>query len=1012
MLQPKPLPVHFSKKNPLVENLSYYERKNMFGSNDQRPRHNSYNNHNFDGKKSMLRPFKPKKLERTLTLEEGQLLLDLWRKNNFLDFNNWMQRARAQLTSEFQEGNNDSCIKQIKTYACSVSLTFDQDTYPPMYANGFGKNKKQAKTMAVEKIIIDLIQSGKIQAGLKECYDEILKVEEKKQKEDDGSTACGDDGMTRAATRKKTHNLFKKMQVSLREHKFAEACEKLGKILELKEPEWNEVINYCVILLLNSANNEKQIGHIWSYAIRKKQLSHVKTILDIIADPKADIGENITAQIQEACKEPEESIRNELAKKHNILRARSTNPYEKFDVQNFLAVVEEGFASEASFLLLNKPVGILKAEEMPQKQPFVEQTPFRNYSLSATPDRYHTDIQTDKSKSSMMKMPLSPGEVVDALPKEKLELRNQLLICKDLKRSNIKPISVSLLHEMLDALLLNGDHDFTLSVAETLYGSVKLNDLEFLSTYACNYYFHGLNLLTCELIDSIFSRIDKTRYQSETMPTSLVGTLQRIGYKYTQEVLVFTPKPHENVSEKLTKRILADSQIARDPSQKISEGEYVLMTSLLATNANGKKVVEANPSLCNHINSLEYAVQEHTPAANKGLKNFYSMITESGQTVEFALIGYVKEISKDYMIKLFTLPTEEQTAALAEKDRVWRITKLYNKTYHEFCLNSLRFFCSNTCLSSVLHQLILAPPTVSYKMIKDLGLTQIDEDVREPSVNTNLNPYQQKALKAAICQTITIIQGPPGSGKTTASVEIVMEWLRQSLGTILVCSSSTSSVEFFFNELLRAGVRAVKAGIGEEELWDMHYSLKNKYFGNPKAFPEGFRASDVSFMGMKRILWDAAVVCTNCVGVMSDYLQNMKFNRVLIDDATLSTEFEVLVPLVKNCQQLVLIGDVKQLPPIIHSPLARSKGLSISLVENLMKKGVKSHVFPFQYKMHSSLYGFSSALFYNSMIQNGIDDGLREQICSFKWPNPTVNLAILNVLSKEQACASSFLNIK
>lgn len=730
----------------------------------------------------------------------------------------------------------------------------------------------------------------------------------------------------------------------------------------------------------------------------------MNAILDIIAKP--GLSSNLSNTLQ-SFQEPEDNIRNELVKRYGITRARSDNPYERFDVQNFYSDLDDGFTSEVSFNLLNKPLGQTQPKEMLPRHLMIESlSPFRDYSPKGTPGKGQMMI----SKAGKMMGGVSPGELNEEFVHERIELRNLLLVNRELKGPTAKYISPALLQEMIDAFLLCGDQNFAINVAETLYSKVKLDDLAFLSTYATHYYSHSLNALTCELIDSIFSRFDKDRYQSELTTTSLPGSITRIGYKYTQEVLMFNALSEQAAMGKLAKRILSDDFISRD--SRISEGEYVLITSLAGTSIGTIPTTAASSPLCEYINSIGNMTFQVNSASNKGLKSFYSLVSDNGCPLEFAMIGYVKEITKELGVKLFVLPTEAESAALGEKTRNWRITRLCNKSYYTRCEEALKTFCSKTCLSSVLQQLILAPPTVSKQLMQELGSALVDKEIKEHQVNTNLNAFQQKALKASTSQVITIIQGPSGSGKTTAAVEITMEWLRQAPGVILVCSSNQMSVDTLYQEMLRAGIRAVRAGTGEDEVWDMHYQLKGKLFGNPKAAPEGFRAADVHFMSLRKILWDSSVICTTLAGVTSDFLQNMKFNRVIVDDATVATEVSLLMSLTRNCQQLVLIGDIKQLPPTVKSPLARSKGMAMNLVQTLMKKGVRSFVFPVQYKMHSSLYELPSSLFYNSMIKNGIDDSLLEPISSFPWPNPNIRLAILNVDGKEQLVTTSFLNMK
>jgi len=50
------------------------------------------------------------------------------------------------------------------------------------------------------------------------------------------------------------------------------------------------------------------------------------------------------------------------------------------------------------------------------------------------------------------------------------------------------------------------------------------------------------------------------------------------------------------------------------------------------------------------------------------------------------------------------------------------------------------------------------------------------------------------------------------------------------------------------------------------------------------------------------------VICTT-VGSSSDYLKGLNFNRVIMDDSNKISEIDSIIPLLKGCQQLVLVGD-------------------------------------------------------------------------------------------------------
>ncbi len=54
-------------------------------------------------------------------------------------------------------------------------------------------------------------------------------------------------------------------------------------------------------------------------------------------------------------------------------------------------------------------------------------------------------------------------------------------------------------------------------------------------------------------------------------------------------------------------------------------------------------------------------------------------VTEYGNTIEFAMIGIVKEITKDLSMKIYAMPNSSEKEALLDTKRIWKITKIMNK---------------------------------------------------------------------------------------------------------------------------------------------------------------------------------------------------------------------------------------------------------------------------------------------------------------------------------------------
>lgn len=226
--------------NPNVSNLrplnAQYQVRPMFQKNlnltvdplSLRPK----SHHQSKKKNLMPRP------NISLTIEQGEHLLNVWRDNNFADFNSWIQIAKAQMNTEIFENTNEINKAAKKTFNCNLTLTFDEDPNAMMIANGFATNKKDAKRMAIEKIVIDLIQNGEINRGLRNL--DFLAVKKTETPQNNNSYYENN----AENLQKKIHKLSKKMQDLLKADKFLDACEVFCEILSKKKPDWNEVIFY------------------------------------------------------------------------------------------------------------------------------------------------------------------------------------------------------------------------------------------------------------------------------------------------------------------------------------------------------------------------------------------------------------------------------------------------------------------------------------------------------------------------------------------------------------------------------------------------------------------------------------------------------------------------------------------------------------------------------------------------------------------------------------------------
>ena len=106
--------------------------------------------------------------------------------------------------------------------------------------------------------------------------------------------------------------------------------------------------------------------------------------------------------------------------------------------------------------------------------------------------------------------------------------------------------------------------------------------------------------------------------------------------------------------------------------------------------------------------------------------------------------------------------------------------------------------------------------------------------------------------------------------------------------------------------------------------------------------------------------------------IESDFGINAKFVCILIDEATQTNEFKTFFSISKDCQRLALIGDHKQLGPVLPEK-AEKQGYN-SLFEQMVTKGQKLIQLDTQYRMHPKIAFNSSELFYQGDLKNGIGE--------------------------------------
>ncbi|XP_073707802.1 3'-5' exoribonuclease HELZ2-like [Garra rufa] len=301
--------------------------------------------------------------------------------------------------------------------------------------------------------------------------------------------------------------------------------------------------------------------------------------------------------------------------------------------------------------------------------------------------------------------------------------------------------------------------------------------------------------------------------------------------------------------------------------------------------------------------------------------------------------------------------------------------------------------------------------------------TRFEIDNYLPSGFSDLNNSQYKAIREALANKFTLIQGPPGTGKTVVGVHIVYWLLKnfqqlpannsQKKRAVLYCGPSNKSVDVVAGHLLKLQnqLRPLRVYSHQMEILEFPYPGCNlkmsrnskrgekpntelsaialhhliRKDGNPNstqilAFDMKIRRGDSFTDEEKKLYKDKlqearehellqhdVILCTCTAASNPTLAKVLDFKQIVIDECAMATEPEAFIPLVAHKpEQIVLLGDHKQLQPVVHCEVVERLGMSKSLFERYMEKALMLDT---QYRMQEDICEFPSKEFYGGKLK-------------------------------------------
>lgn len=269
----------------------------------------------------------------------------------------------------------------------------------------------------------------------------------------------------------------------------------------------------------------------------------------------------------------------------------------------------------------------------------------------------------------------------------------------------------------------------------------------------------------------------------------------------------------------------------------------------------------------------------------------------------------------------------------------------------------------------------------------------------EPMKFPWLNPTQERAVNEVLwAKDVTIVHGPPGTGKTTTLVEAINETLMRE-SQVLVCAQSNMAVDWISEKLVDRGINVLRIGnptrVNDKmlgftyerrfeshpdypQLWAIRKAIR-ELRKNRKKGSENYhqkmdrlksRAAEIELRINAELFGEARVIACTLVGSAHHLLEGMKFGTLFIDEAAQALEAACWIPM-RRASRVILAGDHCQLPPTVKSIAALRAGLGKTLMERIAEnKPEVVTLLKIQYRMNDEIMRFSSDWFYGGKVES------------------------------------------
>eukprot|EP00756_Hemistasia_phaeocysticola_P041895 Hpha_TRINITY_DN16940_c4_g6::TRINITY_DN16940_c4_g6_i1::g.56511::m.56511/K18422/MOV10; helicase MOV-10 len=279
-------------------------------------------------------------------------------------------------------------------------------------------------------------------------------------------------------------------------------------------------------------------------------------------------------------------------------------------------------------------------------------------------------------------------------------------------------------------------------------------------------------------------------------------------------------------------------------------------------------------------------------------------------------------------------------------------------------------------------------------------------DLREGLNNTQIDVVTKilTTVNQPQPQTLNIVFGPPGTGKTVTLTAAILSVLRADPQAKILCTAPSNVAADVITERLAVQLDA-------KQLFRLN-SFSRDVRSVPRIVHNRSFCADGSYsMPLYQEVVDYRVIISTCIAsfyLHSYGISKTHFSHVIIDEAGQATESETVVPIAVAPQaHIVLAGDPKQLGPVVRSQVALRFGLSRSMLRRKIdferdKESTQFSMLTESYRANANICSLYSNAFYGGMLVPRTPAPVGNRYVGWnRLPNPQVPILFRHVQGVE-----------